>query len=365
MYKKIKIILPLFGLFFLNYPVFAEDEPVTWKPSATEFDWVQLTSGEWLKGEIKSMYSESIEFDSDKLDLLNIDLEDVKYLQTFLPARVNIENIGEVTGVLNISKDLVTITQGETVKEYDVIELVSFTPSGNREIDLWAIKFTLGLDLRKGNTEQVDFTSGLNAKRRTSKSRFILDYIGNISKTDAVSGELEETVNNHRLNSNLDKYVTRNFFYTPVFAEYFEDAFQNIENRLTVGVGVGYTIINEPKTEWRVSGGPSYVSTEYVSVLPGEDIKVDSASLALSTSYEVEINNKMDFIYKYNIQISEEEAGGYTHHMIATFENELTGDLDLNISLIWDRINSPVIDDQSNAPEKDDLRFMLGISYSF
>ena len=51
--------------------------------------------------------------------------------------------------------------------------------------------------------------------------------------------------------------------------------------------------------------------------------------------------------------------------MIATFENELTNDLDLNLSLIWDRINSPVIDDQGNIPEVDDLKFMLSISYSY
>ena len=44
----------------------------TWIPSAEKFDWVQLTSNEWLKGEIKGMYKDSLEFDSDKLDLLDI-----------------------------------------------------------------------------------------------------------------------------------------------------------------------------------------------------------------------------------------------------------------------------------------------------
>ena len=51
--------------------------------------------------------------------------------------------------------------------------------------------------------------------------------------------------------------------------------------------------------------------------------------------------------------------------MLATFENELTNVLDLNVSLIWDRINFPVKDGQGEAPESDDLKFMLGISYSF
>jgi len=357
------LALNLALLLLISTKVIADN--TTWKPSDTEFDWVQLTSGEWLKGEIKSMYNESVEFDSDKLDMLSIDLEDVKYLQSFLPTRVNIEHVGEVTGVLNISKDQITVTNGETVNQYDIIELVSFTPSGDREIDLWTIKFNLGIDLRKGNTEQIDFTSGLNAKRRTSKSRLSVDYLGNISKTDAVSDVLEETVNNHRLNTSLDKYVTRNFFYTPLFAEYYKDSFQNIDKRLTLGVGIGYTIIDRSKTEWSISGGPSYLSTDYISVLPGEDLNVKSGSLALATNYEIEINSKLDFIYKYNIQASGQDSGGYTHHMIATIENEISNEFDIDISLVWDRINSPTVDDQGEIPEKDDLRFILGISYSY
>jgi len=365
MYKK-NIINIVLTLSLFNTPhALADDNNSNWKPSADEFDWVQLTSGEWLKGEIKSMYNESFEFDSDKLNILNIDLEDINYLQSFLPAHVSIEHVGEVTGVLNISGDQLTVTQGEVVKKYNIIELISFTPAGDREIDLWAIKFTLGIDLRKGNTEQIDFTSALAAKRRTAKSRFKIDYLGNLSKTDALGDELEETVNSHRLSSSLDKYVTRNFFYTPISAEYYKDTFQNIEKRLTAGIGIGYTIINTPETEWNVSGGPSYLSTKYVSVQPGEEREVDSGSLVLTTNVDIEINNKIDFIYKYNIQVSREEAGGYTHHMIATFENELTSEFDLNVSVVWDRINSPTLDDQGEEPEPDDLRFVLGVSYSY
>ena len=39
-------------------------------PPPDEFDWIQLTSGEWLKGDFKVMYDYVIEFDSDELDLL-------------------------------------------------------------------------------------------------------------------------------------------------------------------------------------------------------------------------------------------------------------------------------------------------------
>ncbi len=336
-----------------------------WTPSATEFDWVQLTSGEWLKGEIKSMYSETLEFDSDKLDLLSIDMDDVRYLQSFLPILINIENTGSVKGVLNISEGQVSVVNSDQVRKFDSIEIISFAPGGESESDYWWVKFTLGADLRKGNTSQVDFTSKLSAKRRTAASNFFIDYIGNISKTDALSDKLEETINNHRINFNLDRYVTRYFFYTPLFGEYYTDTFQNIDKRYSLGVGIGYTLLNSDMTEWSVSGGPSYLSTKYISVQAGEERVIESGSLSLSTDYESEITDKMDFIFKYKIQLSKKEAGGYSHHIIATLENEITSDFDLDISIIWDRTGEPTVDQDQNIPEKDDFRLILGITYTY
>jgi len=336
-----------------------------WLPAAKEFDWVQLTSGEWLKGEIKSMYNESLEFDSDKLDLLNIDWDDVKYLKSYRPSSVNIEYREPVKGSLQVSGEKVTITTGEEVQEFDRIELVSLTPAGDKELDLWAIKFTLGLNVRSGNTDQADYSSKLGVKRRTAKSRFSLDYIGNISKIKSAQGDLTETVNNHRVNTGLDVYATRYFFYQPVFGEYYRDPFQNIDQRITIGVGVGYTIVDSGKYEWDVNGGPAFVTTKYISVQPDEDKRVDAGALVFGTHFDAELTDTLDFIFKYNIQAAKEGAGGYTHHMIASFESELTGHLDFDLSLIWDRISQPREDSLGEAPEPDDYRLSVGVTYTY
>jgi len=336
-----------------------------WLPAAKQFDWVQLTSGEWLKGEIKSMYNESLEFDSDKLDLLNIDWNDVKYLKSYRPSSVNIEHRSPVTGSLQISDDKVTITTGDEVQEFDRIELVSFTPAGNRELDLWSIKFTLGLNIKSGNTDQADYTSKLSAKRRKARSRFLLDYIGNISKIRTTQGNLTETVNNHRVNAGLDVYATRYFFYQPIFGEYYRDLFQNIDQRITAGVGVGYTLIDSGKYEWDINGGPALVITQYISVQPGQNRRVDAGALVFGTNFNAELSDTLNFIFKYNIQASKEDAGGYTHHMITTFESELTGHLDFDLSLIWDRISQPREDDSGETPESDDYRLSVGVTYTY
>jgi len=59
-------------------------------PSTDKYDWIELTSGEWLKGEFKAMYQKRLEFDSDKLDLLIFDFEDVKQIRTHRLINVSI-----------------------------------------------------------------------------------------------------------------------------------------------------------------------------------------------------------------------------------------------------------------------------------
>jgi len=358
-------ILSFIISFFTSFSVYAENGNSEWRPEAIKFDWVQLTSGEWLRGELKSMYNKKLEFDSDKLDLLTIDWEDVKYLQSFQPGNVKIENHGSIVGVLTISDKKITVKNKQEIIEFNRDEIISFSPAGDREIDLWSINFTLGINLKSGNTEQVDTNLKLSAKRRTADSRFLLDYIGNLSKTNAISGNLVETINNHRLSGALDIYVTRYFFYNPINIEFYIDPFQNIELRTTIGAGLGYTFVDTGITEWNVTVGPAYISTKYSSVQAGDDIHVESGSLKISTELDTELTKTIDFIYKYNMLVSEKKSGGYSHHMIATLQSEISKELDLDISAVWDRMTYPTQDEAGVEPEQDDFQVLLGMSYSF
>ena len=343
----------------------SSDTDKTWIPSAVKFDWVQLTSNEWLKGEIKGMYKDSLEFDSDKLDLLDIDWADVKILRTHKVNNVNIEGNGATSGIMEVTGDSVEIINDYENKTYHRSDIISFAPGGKKERDLWAIKATLSIDLKQGNTDQIDYTAKVNIRRRGSTSRFLLDYIGNISKTNGGDGSLVETINNHRLNASYDYYKTRYFFYTPVFFEYFRDAFTNIDSRITLGTGLGYTMIDDGRTELSFSGGPAFVKTEFVSVTVDQNSSESTPAAVLRTNYDFELTKSIDFIARYNIQIGNKASGGYTHHIILTIENEITGALDFDTSFIWDRTAHPTQAQDGTSPEPNDYRVTFGISYTY
>ena len=65
--------------------VAAEEPSEGWRPQSEykgEWDWVQMTSGEWLKGEITAMYNDDLQFDSDEFDDVTLGWDDIAQIHT-------------------------------------------------------------------------------------------------------------------------------------------------------------------------------------------------------------------------------------------------------------------------------------------
>jgi len=327
------------------------------KPPTDQFDWIQTTSGEWLKGELKVLYSDQLEFDSDEFGLQTLDWDDVAQLLSHGTKRLSIdtpEGSRVFDGVVTVDKEKITIISSSGMEEFDRSRLISITPGADSEQDNWSTKISFGLNFTRGNSELTDYILKLNVKRRTPENRFVIDYLGNRSD----SGDIQ-TVNNHRLSTFFDIFAAREYFWRPVFYEYYRDPFQNVDSRSTIGIGGGYHIINTPKTTWDVSGGPAYRNTSYVSVAPGDSDNVDTPALVVGTYYDTALTKTIDFNTRYNFSIVNEDSGTYTHHAIATFETEVTSILDFDVSIIWDRIKDPQARADGSLPKQDDFQLLL------
>jgi hypothetical protein len=353
----------------------AEAGKPVWAPAGSlpeGFDWIQLTSGEWLKGDLKVLYADSLEFDSDELDLLKFDWADVHQVITHEPQSIRIENpeaqnsrvwnmgglADTVKGILHIEGDRVIIHTDEGTKEFDRSYLVSIAPGTERELDYWSAQLTLSLDVSQGNSEQLNYSTYAEVKRRTALSRFFADYRGIYATTYGTV-----TANSQRASSYYDIFSTRQFFWRPVIIDYFRDTFANIDHRTSLGAGLGYTLIDTAKTEWIVSPGIAYQGTRYDSVEPGEDEFVSTPAFLFSTQLDTDITKTIDFIVKYNFNVVNKESGTYSHNASAALEFELTSHLDFDLSVVWDRIQDPQPDSEGIVPEQDDFYFFFGISF--
>jgi putative salt-induced outer membrane protein YdiY len=345
----------------------AEDSP--WDkfvpPPDDKFDWIQLTSGEWLKGELKFLYDFQVEFDSKKLDLLTFDLEDVKQIRTHKPHSISIDdrNLSDkpiiVEGVVTLIDNKVIMTVGDETREFERSQIISIAKAREKkERELWSASITLGANIRGGNTETVDSNLQINLKRLTATSRLVFDYIGNYSEADK-----SETSNNHRLSGYRDLFLSKKFFWRQLTGEYYRDRFKNIDNQLSLSTGVGYHIIYTPKTKWEISGGIGGRYTKFVSVEPGQSADNISPALGVGTLYDTKITEWMDFLVDYDFQIVNEDAGSYTHHFVTTLSTDLIKGFDFDFSFVWDRIGDPQPDSDSNIPKQDDYQFIFGLNY--
>ncbi len=329
-------------------------------PTPKTHDWIQTKTGEWFRGEIKAMYDDELEFDSDEMGVYNFDFEDIAQIRSFNIISVNIEDVATFSGIVRYKEGDITIIQGDKEFSFPASQIVSLAQDGELERHNWSGKITISLDARSGNKETLDYSAIINIKRRTDSTRLVFDYLGRISTV----GD-SETANDHRLNEKFDVYLTRNFFWTPVFSEYYQDRFQNIDKQYSVGIGVGYTLIHTKKVEIDVSGGPAVMHTEYVDVKAGDDISPTSAALEFSTKMEVELTSKIDVKYDYKLTFTDDTSGRYKHHMVLTFENELTGWLDLDITGIWDHVSLPEENSKGVVPYSNDYQILVGLGVEF
>jgi len=220
------------------------------QPRFGDFDWIQFKNGEWLKGKIKDLLDESLSFESDELDVLQIDWDDIYAVYSPRANTCVFEDRTSVLGTLRIDGKTVTIVTSQGEEHYDREDLRSIIPGGLRERDYWSGKWSIGLNVRSGNTNQSDLTSYLSIQRRIPSVRTRLEYTGSYG-----SYENEETVNNQQTFLTHDIFLNRRLYARAPSFQYYRDKFQNIDYRLTPGAGLGYGIIDRGDTEWNVGGG--------------------------------------------------------------------------------------------------------------
>lgn len=330
-----------------------------WPPPDEEHDWVQLVSSEWLRGELIAMYDDLLEFDSEELDLLELDWADVKSVRTARISQIRFVGGEIATGLLIVANGEVRVI-GEEEQRFERSEIVSIAAGDPTERNFWSGKASIGLNIRSGNSDQTESNFRATFLRRTVLNRVILDYIGAYNITDDVVA-----TNNHRATARWDRFVSDRFFIEPVFVEYFRDPFQNIGKRWSFGAGVGYQLVDTHRLDWEVEGGPGFTWTGFDTVEEGESETESTAAVNASTYLDYTVTRNIDFIYEYRLQFLNEASGRYNHHMVTTLETELTSLLDLDISWIWDRIQNPRPDADGVVPEQNDYRIVFALGLDF
>jgi hypothetical protein len=342
-------------------------ELVPWRPpppAADRWDWIQLSSGEWLKGTIERMRDDEIEFDSDELDTLHLDWEDVVQLRS---PRRNVYRFGQflvVRGPAVMEGQVLTVMVGEVKQEFPRDDLTAIVPGADQEWDYWSGNINVSANYRSGNTDQSQYGTQSWIRRETARNRARFDVTGNYGK---LNGEKNE--DSVRTNLKWDIYWSRNFYITPANFESFRDGFSNIQLRLTPSAGIGYHILRG-KQDLEVEALVGYQGTQFGSVVEGESETAQNASLTLGVMSSWELTKRVDFDASYRLMVTVPDVGDTSHMLVTMLSIELIGgmslgDLDLDIGFNLERIREPQADEFGEVPKKNDYRLTLGLGLEF
>jgi len=306
------------------------------------------------------MRNDKFEFDSDEMDEQDFDWEDIAELRSSRKyTYVLVDRTSLIGTALIVDQDVVISVNGEdrVLKRAD---LMSIVPAGERERDRWDGKMSLGLAFRRGNTNQTDLTYQAYVRRRDALTRVRLDLNGAIGEIEG-----EQTGNNHRMNFKVDLFVSPRFYITPLSFLLYHDKFTNIDIQLTPSAGVGYHAVKRKKVEIDLELAAGYQYTKFISVEVGEDQEKRSGAILPAIRIETDPLKDVDLDLLYQAGITVPDPGDTTMHGEVILSIEITKIFDLDVSWIWDRVQSPQPNEDGTIPEQDDVKLTVGIGIDF
>ncbi|MEM8607704.1 MAG: DUF481 domain-containing protein [Myxococcota bacterium] len=323
------------------------------------FDWVQLTSGEWVKGEIKRMRDDNLEFDSDELGMQNIDFGDA--LEVHSP-KVNtyvFDQRVSATGLGVITEDKVIVQTESGTQVFDRSELESIVAGGEREKDWWSMKLRFGLTLNRGNTDQLTYDILFNVVREDRMTLLDLNYNSSFGRTGG-----QQNVNRHLGEFDFKVFLSSRWFVTPAFGQLFNDRFQNIRFRATPAAGAGVHIIDKPKVKWDFQTGAGYQFLRYREDEAGVENPQSDFFIPLYTYWDFDVTGDIDFTASWLTNLVVTTLGNTNHTGKADLSIELTSAIDLDISFLFLRTERPGPPPDPDGPdlEKNDYQLIVGIA---
>lgn len=355
--RSVAFILAIVGCLSGSIAI-AEEEPgsVWTPPKSDEWDWLHLNSGEWLKGEIKSMRDRKISFDSDELDDLSIDLADCQavYMNRLSFLRTASGDTPQGYGVLRGDVLDFETVDGRSLK-IKRSEIVSIVPGGESELDYWSVELGADYGMKDGNTEQVDLSGRLGLYRRTATLRFLNDYRGVYG-----SQNNEKTTNNHRARTSLEIFLTSRFYLMVPVVDYYKDEFKNLKHRVTSGGGVGYEFIRNQRVELDVTLGGAHQFQESENGDKSDDF---AGIVGVDLDFDLPGGTELDNSYRVHIVATDFDKT--SHHFESILSVDIWGPLDLDLTFMLDRIEKPDQENDGTRPDENDISILAGMSIEF
>jgi len=321
---------------------------------AAKTDVVVLINGNSVTGEIKSLDFAELRYSTDSMGTVSIEWEEIVSLTSDQSLQVEVASGTRYFGNLvpASAEGMIAVGRGENVQELDLSHVIRITPIETDE-KIWqrlegSIKF--GFDSDKASAVTSGYLSG-NVRYRARTYLLGLDV--NVSITDQ---ENADTTENKSLALNYQRFRASRWF-TDWFGSVEKNDAQGVDQRLSVGGGIGRYLVQSNNNQFSLLGG--LVATR--ESLIGEEPPSTKGEGKIEIKY-LHRNHEptSDIVFKINVFPLLEDFSSFRSNADLTLRREIIDDLFFDLSFYYTYLSDPPL-----GAEKDDYGVITSIGYSF
>lgn len=286
-------------------------------------------------GEVKLNWQEVVCITSEKELTFHLKNGEIWIGRADCPASGRIQIVGERIG---------------ESAELPLREIQAINPSPPPPAVTYRGNITGGGTVAKGNTDEAAASSSAFFEARSKRHRFTLGGRYNYGETD---GEI--TARNALGRIKYDFFV-REKLYSYAQARFEGDDFQDLNLRSTMGLGLGYQILDTKRTSLFAEAGVSYFNEDF------DKAKDKSyASARESAGFELDIlPGRVKFFHLHEFYYSLKESKSYFISSEQGFRFPLFRNFFANIQMDFSYNSKP-----APGKEKADIRYIGSLGYEF
>jgi putative salt-induced outer membrane protein YdiY len=317
-------------------------------------DEILFLNGDRLTGKIVGAEGGKLTIKTDSSGDVTVDLSKVKTFSTDEPITLKTGDRtlrSKVTGGPDGSVQVVPVAGGpaQVIALKDVAQI-------NRPPIKWTGTLTANFLVTRGNSHTDNFGGSLNAVRRSEQDRITLGagyYYGR--EKDEDTGDENTTVDNWFVLGKYDYFFTKKIYsYASVRAE--QDQIADLDLRLTASLGPGYQWYETPTLNFFTEAGPAWVYEDYRDQ-ESED------HFALRLAYHVDWKPHKAVSLFHNLEWLPALDGPFDDY-------NLNADVGLRATILQGFFAEAKVElrydsTPARGKEKDDVRYLFGIGWSF
>ena len=267
-------------------------------------DEIMLRNGDRVTGAIVGLEGGELEIQSELLGALTADWEDIEGLRSDNAFYVRLSDARLLVGSLALNLDTLEIRTRETgiievptgliesirsAEQHELFQSRSERLENPGLTDFWSGAVDAALSATSGNANTTAVNVGVQAARTTKDNEFSA-YLTTIFADNSTRGQSVTTANAIRGGSRYEIRLNDRLF-TFGFTDLEFDRFQDLDLRLVLGGGLGFDLIETPRSSLEIFGGASSNQEYFGSGLErksaesvfGEDLSYQLTSLTSIT----------------------------------------------------------------------------------